>query len=138
LATRRGPRAALALVSALVLMVLAPRISQSQVSRDDYARAERFLGANAGELVSDDAVTPRWIGPDRFWYRNRTPRGYEFVVVDAITGARQPAFDHPRLAAALSLAADTSFDGNKFPFRDIRFVEGGAVRFSVGAKKTWT
>ena len=113
---------------------------QHNGTRDDYVRAERFLGANAQELVTDDAVHPRWIagGGDRFWFRNRTARGYEFVVVDAATGARRPAFDHARLAAALSMASDTSVDPDKFVFREIRFVDGGrAVRFSTEKGKQW-
>ena len=113
---------------------------QHKGTRDDYVRAERFLGVNAQELVTNDAVHPHWIGGagDRFWFRNRTARGYEFVVVDAATGARRPAFDHARLAAALSMASDTSVDPDKFVFREIRFVNGArAVRFSTGKGKQW-
>jgi dipeptidyl-peptidase-4 len=115
--------------------------AQSNGTRADYARAERFLGANAQELVTNDAIQPRWIAGaqgEQFWFRNRTQRGYEFVIVDAATGARRPAFDHARLAAALSVAADTAIDPDKFPFREIRFVNGlRAVRFSLGTKKQW-
>ena len=116
--------------------------AQNNGSRTDYARAERFLGPNAQELVINDAIQPRWIssssGGEQFWFRNRTDRGYEFVVVDAATGARRPAFDHARLAAALSVAADTAIDPDRFPFREIRFADGQrAVRVSLGTKKQW-
>jgi dipeptidyl-peptidase-4 len=113
---------------------------QYRGTRADYIRAEQFLGANAQELVIDDAVQPHWIegASDRFWFRNRTDHGYEFVVVDAGTGARRPAFDHARLAAALSVASDTSVDPRKLSFREIRFVDGErAVRFSTGKGKQW-
>ena len=64
--------------------------------------------------------------------------GYEFVVVDAATGVKRPAFDHARLAAALSVASDTSVDPRKLSFREIRFVDGErAVRFSTGKGKSW-
>jgi dipeptidyl aminopeptidase/acylaminoacyl peptidase len=116
--------------------------AQNNGSRADYARAERFLGPNAQELVINDAIQPRWIAGatpgEQFWFRNRTDKGYEFVVVDAATGARRPAFDHARLAAALSQAADTAIDPDKFPFREIRFVGGlRAVRFATSPKKQW-
>jgi dipeptidyl-peptidase-4 len=114
--------------------------AQNAGTRADYVRAERFLGPNAQELVVNDAVLPHWIAGagEQFWYRNRTEHGYEFVVVDAATGTRRPAFDHARLAAALSLKADTSFDPQKLVFREIRFADGlRSVRFSTGKGKFW-
>src|SRR5690606_17966561 len=74
----------------------------------------------------------------RFWFRNRGPDGYEFLVVDA-SGGRRRAFDHARLAAALSEAADTSYDPNKLPFRDVRFVDGErSIRFAAGEGRHWS
>ncbi len=44
----------------------------------------------------------RWIEKsNRFWYVRTTPQGFEYILADT-SGAKQPAFDHPRLAAALS------------------------------------
>jgi dipeptidyl aminopeptidase/acylaminoacyl peptidase len=114
--------------------------AQQHGSRADYIRAEQFLGANAQELVLDDAIQPHWIPGDsaRFWFRNRTDHGYEFDIVDAAIGVKRPAFDHARLTAALSIAADTSIDPRKLSFREIQFVDAGhAVRFSTGKGKTW-
>ena len=31
--------------------------------------------------------------PDRFWYRNNTGSGYEFVMVNPAAGSREPLFD---------------------------------------------
>jgi dipeptidyl-peptidase-4 len=129
------------LTRALGLAALAPMLAvhgaaaQHAGTRADYVRAEQFLGPNAQELVANDAVQPHWIpgGGERFWFRNRTTSGYEFVVVDAATGTRRPAFDHARLAAAMSMAADTSFDPWKLSFREIQLLDGErSVRFSAG------
>lgn len=111
----------------------------AQGTRTDYARAEQLLSWNASELVIDDAVRPRWMTGDRFWFRNRGPAGYEFLVVDMATGARRPAFDHARLASALSQAADTSYDPAKLPFREIAWVQHEqAVRVATGRNRFWT
>ena len=132
-------RLALAAAGALLAVSLHPAASAAQGTRDDYARAEQFLGPNAQELVIDDAVQPHWMSADRFWYRNRSAQGYAFMMVDATTGIRQPAFDQARLAAALSVAADTAYDPRALPFREIRFVDGDrSVRFSVGKNRQWT
>ena len=62
----------------------------AQVSATDYARAEALIGWNARELVVDDAVNPKWMSAHAFWYRNHSAKGYEFLVVDAATGAKRP------------------------------------------------
>jgi hypothetical protein len=50
--------------------------------------------------------TPTWVGTThRFYYRRSLANGYEFLMVDADTQNKQPAFDHRRLADALSRAA---------------------------------
>jgi dipeptidyl-peptidase 4 len=111
----------------------------AQGTRSDYARAEQFLSWNAQELSFNESIQPRWIGANKLWYRNRGPKGYEFVVLDVETAQRRLAFDHARLAAALSEAADTSYDAGKLPFREIQFVNGDkSVRVAVRRNKNWT
>jgi dipeptidyl-peptidase-4 len=120
------------------LLTAVPAVADAQVAATDYARAERFLGWNARNLVSGDEVGPHWMEGDRFWYRNHLRDGYEFVLVDPARGTRAPAFDHDRLAAALSVAADTSYVGNKLPFQEIELVSGGeAVQFYLSDSVRW-
>ncbi len=91
-----------------------------------YVRAERLLGANAANLTSDLIIQPNWIGDsDRFWYRWQSLSGVEFVLVEPGTGERQPAFDHDRLAAALSLATCAPCTAAQLPFKEIEFAEDG-------------
>jgi dipeptidyl-peptidase 4 len=124
---------------AVVFTSIALCSAAAQGTRSDYARAEQFLSWNAQELSLNEGVQPRWIANTRLWYRNRGTRGYEFLVLDVETGTRRPAFDHARLAAALSEAADTSYDALKLPFREIQFVNGErAVRVAVRRNRNWT
>ena len=84
--------------------------------------------------VFRDRIAPHWFeGNNRFWYRNDLRDGAkEFVLVDAERGTRQPAFDHAKLAAALSKAAGADYSAEKLPFDSIAFVdEGKAVAFRV-------
>ena len=91
-----------------------------------YVRAERLLGANASNLTSDLLIQPNWIGDsDRFWYRWQSLSGVEFVLVEPETGERQTAFDHDRLAAALSLATGAPCTAAQLPFNEIEFAEEG-------------
>ena len=101
-----------------------------------YHRAERLLAWNVNPLISGGAVSPQWMsGGSRFWYRNQTASGAEFVVVDPERRSRGLLFDHDRLAAAMSLAADTAFDGPKLPFRTFEFGDGeGSIRFDANKR----
>lgn len=124
------------LIPALLLVQAPAALPQS--AAPNYARAEAMLGRNAKKLVYGADVAPTWIDSARWWYRNHIRGGYEFVVVDPVRGTREPAFDHARLAAALSVAAETSYVRTMLPFDRIRFSDGGRqVRFAIGNKREW-
>jgi dipeptidyl aminopeptidase/acylaminoacyl peptidase len=103
----------------------------------DYRRAEQFLSWNTATMVSGDQVNPVWLKDgNRFWYRNKTKAGSEFVLVDPVRASRAPLFDHARLAAALSLANDTSYEPHKLPFSTFDFVDGErAIEFNASKKR---
>ena len=86
--------------------------------RDAYARAERFLSWNHERYVSNADIQHHWItNVDRFWYLRTTLKGgKEFVVVNAATGKRTPAFDQGKIAAGLSNATHTIIDPASLPF----------------------
>ena len=112
--------------------------AQVEVTTEDYARAERVLGWNLTPLVAGDVVSPVWMrGGERFWYRNKTGSGHEFIVVDPSAGTRTLLFDHARLAAAMSVANDTSYVGRKLPFDDFELLDDAESRIGIrlGAKR---
>lgn len=87
-----------------------------------------------GARIYKDKITPHWFaGNARFWYRNDLRGGgREFVVVDAERGRRSPAFDHDKLADALSKATDTKYPADRLPFDSIEFVDDAkAIQFRV-------
>ena len=106
---------------------------QKQLTTEDYARAESLLPWNAVKLAFHLDVAPRWIaGSDRFWYRSEGPGGKEFVLVDPARNTSQAAFDHEKLAKAISTAAGKSYEANKLPFDSIEFdTAGQGIKFSV-------
>ena len=106
----------------------------------DYSRAERLLPWNTSRLVSGDSVRPQWY-PDgnRFWYRNKTSTGAEYVVVDPVRAGRALLFDNARLAAAMSVARDTAYDPSRLPFASFKFGNNGQnereIEFTASRKK---
>src|SRR5438477_2942659 len=100
-------------------------------------RSPQDAGRRAGssELVFKDRVTSHWFHDNRrFWYRNDLHGGTkEFIVVDAVRGIREPAFEHAKLAASLSKAAGAEYRADKLPFDSIEFIDDDrAIRFNVG------
>ena len=115
-----------------IIAVAVPAAAQQQITTADYARAEKFIGYNAGPLVFRSGVHPVWLSDDRFWYRITTPEGSEFVLVDPVSGTRAPAFDQAKLAAALSAASGKKYDAHHLPFTRFDFsADGHAVSFDI-------
>ena len=118
----------------LLLAALLPAIASAQpaVTAADYARAERFLGAATDPLMSGVVTGARWLADDQLTYRNRIPEGTEFIVADPSAGTRDRAFDHGRMARALSEAADSTFEPFSLPDGLARFSDDGAtITFGV-------
>jgi hypothetical protein len=102
--------AVLGMMTALVQPALAAPTPQ------DYERAIGLRAAWSG-LTRDIAEPGQWV-PDThlYIYRKTVEGGFQFVMLDADTQTRRPAFDHDRLAAAFNLAAGTKTTGLALPF----------------------
>ena len=112
----------------LSLTLFLPLSLLAQGTRADYDRANS-LEKRFRETVFKTRVIPHWL-PDnqRFWFRNElSDRGREFILVDAIKGQRSTAFDHARLAAALSKLTGKSVRADQLPVEALDFSADGKV-----------
>jgi dipeptidyl aminopeptidase/acylaminoacyl peptidase len=108
----------------------------SEVTSADYARAEAFMAWNTTPLVYGATVRPNWLAGDTFWYRNAIPAGHEFVRIDPARRARARLFDHERLAAALSAAADTSYGAFTLPFTSFELTaDASSLALDLGRRR---
>lgn len=95
----------------------------AQGSRADYERVAQLPG-KLKNTVFRDRVDPHWLSGSRFWYRvNTAGDRQEFVLVDAEQGTRLPAFDHARLAAALSRVLNQEVQADALPMERVAFHE---------------
>src|SRR5690606_776719 len=97
-----------------------PPAAHSRPSPADYERAIGLRGAWEGltEDVADPAV---WDADRLFHYRKAVRGGHRFVAYDMERQVREPAFDHDRLAAALSDETGTRYTGITLPFDDFAY-----------------
>jgi len=126
------------LAAAILLAVaVTPRAAESPVTRADYDRADA-LRAKYEALAVDIAGPATWIGKsERFWYRKAVTGGHRFVIVDARTTRKQPAFDHDRLAAGLSDAGAGDYTGLTLPFNTFSFVDNETALSVTVDGSTW-
>ncbi|MBI3469954.1 MAG: DPP IV N-terminal domain-containing protein [Candidatus Solibacter usitatus] len=105
------------------LLAFVPVLACAQGTLADYERANGLRERNQA-LAVNLAERATWIDKtSRFWYRKSVKDGHEFVLVDATTLAKTPAFDHKRLAAALAKASGEKVAALKLPFLTLTFVE---------------
>ena len=88
-------------------------------------RAQRVLGGS---------VHPQWLSEGhRFWYQ----AGSRYVVANPADGSRGDAFDHDRLAAALSVASHHAVTAVDLPITAVEFDD--VVRFTAfGSRWEWS
>ncbi|HEV3146569.1 MAG TPA: DPP IV N-terminal domain-containing protein, partial [Gemmataceae bacterium] len=122
---------------AVLLLVFIP--IGSVRSDENLDSPQRRPGGPGARGVYKATITPHWFADNtRFWYRNDLRGGNrEFIVVDADRGSRQVAFDHAKLATALSKASGKDYKPERLPFDSIEFApDGKVVRFQV-EKVAW-
>ena len=108
----------LALVS-----TIATGFAQAAATQVDYERAAG-LAAKYRELLVDVPENPVWVaGEDTLVYSKNSNGGHEFVQVNAASGQKSAAFDHARLADALSKAAGREFKPTDLPLTRFQFAE---------------
>ena len=98
---------------------------------------------NAAPRVYRDRVDPHWLaetGKDaaRFWYRVDTGRDRtEFILVDAEKGTRAQAFDHVRVAEALTRLLGKLVEARNLPVESLDFSDDGTHVVLQGRVKAW-
>ena len=109
------PKLWLSVVLSLCGVLLSPVLA-AQITPADYQRAAGLRARYRG-LALNVPDSPTWIkGTDRLWYRKTVEGGYAFVIVDAQTAEKKPAFDHEKMAAAISVATGEKFTAVTLPF----------------------
>jgi dipeptidyl aminopeptidase/acylaminoacyl peptidase len=104
-----------ALFAGIGFVFVASGVAQQarQYTKDDYAKAERFMAYNVTPLSSSGLVRAKWLDDGRFWYRETNAGGWDFTLVDPLKKTKATAFDEVKLAKALKAAADGQMRGDE-------------------------
>ena len=127
-----------AFLAALALAAAPAVLASGRVLTDaDYTRATQQLGTTTGALVDHAVTRVTWLGNDRFWYRDHDADGDRFLVM-GVDGNAKPAtaFDHARLAAALSKATGRPVQADKLPVTGFTVAADGGYTIETRGR-TW-
>ena len=118
---------------ATVAQLAIPASLVAQGTVQDYARAAGLRDKYTG-LALNVVEEPRWIEQTtRFYYRRTVKGGNEWMLVDGTTQAKQPAFDHTKLAAAIESATSRKATATELPFTTFAFVDNAkSIEFTLG------
>lgn len=119
-----------------LLLVSASSTVEAQGTLRDYERANTFSQRVTGK-VAKSSFKPNWFdSKGRFWYRVDIGDGRsEYNLVDPTIPAKHPAFDHMRMAEALTLTLGRKIDSTRLPIDTLTYSAGlDAVTIQVGDK----
>jgi len=125
----------------LLLTVLGTLVFSSVLGQAHSSETTPARGRNEATRpkIYRDRVKAQWFGRNtRFWYRNDLAQGTrEFIHVDAERGIRALAFDHVRLAQALSEVTDQVVEPNRLPVESLTFDEDDVHVRLQGLEQSW-
>ncbi|HET6382652.1 MAG TPA: hypothetical protein VFJ58_04605, partial [Armatimonadota bacterium] len=128
-------------VAALLNRLLIPTTDAARYPQDnmpDYALVDR-LHEMTQNKVFKERLSPHWFaGGDRFWYCNDLSGGRrEFIVVDALAGKRLKAFDHSRMAKALTALTGKKTQADRLPIEALEFQDGDTKVLIYNTTQAW-
>src|SRR5438034_7217449 len=123
----------------ILFVLVACLMSLAQGTLEDYQRAQHFLPGDLRHSIYVADVSAHWVDKtNRFWYHKVSPKGSEFIFVDADHNSAGPAFDHEKLAAALTRITHREFSATDLPFDTIEFSDDQkSLRFHLDGSQ-WT
>ena len=89
--------------------------AQRVLTSADYDRAVKMLAANTTPLTSGGAVRATWLPDGRFYYKNTTTDGSEWMLVDPAKKTSTRMFQAPAVATALTKAGAGTIDPRNIP-----------------------
>jgi dipeptidyl-peptidase-4 len=142
--TRFEPVSRVVVRVAMLAVFAAPVLAQAHANKANWTLADKFSNAELRPSLYSTAVQPHWIGKgDSMWYNWRDHNGSRFLLVYP-KKAKQPLFDHQKLAEALSAIGRRPADPQDLPINSIAFskdrktmlfvADSSCFAWSVGAE----
>ena len=98
---------------------------RAQGTVEDYRRAFDAPHRFSADRMYYASVEAHWVeGTHHFWYKNHTPEGDRYVVVDADSRTRSDLFDTSRLATELERKLGHKVNGGRLDINHLKVSQG--------------
>ena len=109
---------------------------EKAISIEDYQRAEQFLSANTSKLVYGVVSGQNWQANETLIYKNSISGGAEYMLANPAKGEQAKAFDHQKLADALTSESGQESDPNVLSLSSLNLsAEGQNLTFNFKGKQ---
>ena len=121
------------LLSLFIVLQQLPAYRPSPATEKAAYSGAAQLDSTIRGKVYRTTVKAHWQGENSFWYKNYLADSTtEFMYVSK--AQKRPAFDHKRMATALSSVMDTTLSGTRLPITDLVFNKNALL---IGIKGKW-
>ncbi|SEL34134.1 Dipeptidyl aminopeptidase/acylaminoacyl peptidase [Colwellia chukchiensis] len=104
------------------------------LSVDKYQQAERQLSKHTEKLVFSTTEHPQWTDNNLLTYQSHTAQGKQFFIVDPVSKAKNLAFDHEKLAHALTQATGKDTRADQLPFERFNLRDKNSITLKITDK----
>lgn len=106
-------------------------VNAQSLSIDKYYQAEQQLSKHTDKLVTGTLDHPVWTNSSQLTYRSHTKQGEAFFIIDAVTKEKDLAFDHQKLATALSASTKQDIKAEKLPFTSFDLINNQTISIKI-------
>lgn len=106
-------------------------VNAQSLSIDKYYQAEQQLSKHTDKLVTGTLDHPVWTNNSQLTYRSHTKQGEAFFIIDAVTKEKDLAFDHQKLATALSASTKQDIKAEKLPFTSFDLINNQTISIKI-------
>ena len=118
-----------------VLFLFSCSTEKDQVTLADYERAESFLFSSTNQLVYGTVSSQSWQEDGRLIYRKSLKEGGEYVLANPIDGTKTPAFDHAKMADALSEISEREIKASELSLSGLKLsADNGTLSYRFSGK----
>jgi hypothetical protein len=94
---------------------------QKQFTVEEYEAAAKHMDRNLYNLVYNQVSGSSFLSDNKLLYSTTTKNGTTFILVTADSKTKEPAFNHKKLAEALSKELDTEIAATALPISAVSF-----------------
>ncbi len=124
------------ILSVIGLCLISTLTINAQSIQEKYKKAEEFLSWNLSEKLYSLTVNPQWIDESsNFWFLDQKKSKKEFILVNSKKKRMSAAFNHKKMADALTSQLGRIISADSLPFNYIKFINHyKGIRFKIKSK----